>query len=99
MSYQSAPLFTGAVPIAAYDPTPGVEAHVDVRFDNTIGSFRGFVVGDVGSAGVPEIGVYMLDGSILVIKEVQAGVPYAIPIRGVQATSADMYDIWGLKGW
>lgn len=98
MSYPNAPMFTGAVPLAAYDPTPGVEANVDVLFDNTIGSFRGFVVGTVGSAASPEIGVYMLDGSILVIKGVQAGVPYAIPIRGVQSTSAGMYDIWGLKG-
>lgn len=98
MSYQTAPWFTGAEPIAAYDPTTGVEANVDVRFDNTLGSFRGFIVGNVGDADPPEIGVYMLDGSILVIKEVQAGVPYAIPIRGVQSTSANMYDIWGLKG-
>lgn len=98
MSYPNAPLFTGAVPIAAYDPTPGVEAAVDVRFSPTIGSFRGFVVGTAGSATPPEIGVYMLDGSILIIKGVQVGVPYAIPIRGVQSTSAGMYDIWGLKG-
>lgn len=97
MSFNPAPNFTGAVPIAAYDPTPGVEANVDVRFSSTIGSFRGFVVGTVGSATPPEIGVYMLDGSILVIKYVQAGVPYAVPIRGVQSTSAGMYDIWGLK--
>lgn len=98
MSYPNAPQFTGAVPIAAYDPTPGVEASVNVRFDDTIGSFRGFVVGTVGSATPPKIGVYMLDGSILVIKNVQAGVPYAIPIRGVQSTSEGMFDIWGLKG-
>lgn len=98
MSYKSAPNFTGATPIAAYDPTPGVEANVDVRFDATIGIFQGFIVGNIGSATPPEITLYMLDGSLLTIKEVQAGIPYAIPIRGVQNTSAGMYDIWGLKG-
>lgn len=98
MSYQTAPWFTGAQPIAAYDPTPGVETNVDMRSDNTIGSFRGFIVGTAGSATPAEIGVYMTDGSILVIKDVQVGVPYAIPIRGVHSTSAGMYDIWGLKG-
>jgi len=98
MSYPTAPKYTGAVPIAAYDPTPGVAANVDVRFSSTIGSFRGFVVGTVGSATPPEIGVYMLDGSLLVIKGVQAGLVYDVPIRGVSSTSAAMYDIWGLKG-
>lgn len=98
MSYPNAPKYTGAVPIAAYDPTPGVEANVDVRFSPTIGSFRGFVVGNVGTATPPEIGVYMLDGSILVIKGVQVGVVYDVPIRGVASTSEAMYDIWGLKG-
>lgn len=98
MSYKAAPWFTGASPIAAYDPTPGVEANVDVRFNNTIGLFAGFIVGNKGTATPAEITVYMLDGSLLTIKDVQTGVPYAIPIRGVQNTSAGMYDIWGLKG-
>jgi hypothetical protein len=96
MSFAPAPKYNGAKPLAAYDPTPGVEANVDVRFDATIGTFKGFIVGNVGTATPPEIGVYCLDGSILVIKEVQAGVVYDIPIRGVQSTSAAMYDIWGL---
>lgn len=82
MSYKAAPKYTGAKPIAAYDPTPGVEANVDVRFDATIGIFQGFVVGNVGSATPPEITVYMLDGSLLTIKEVAAGQVYDIPIRG-----------------
>lgn len=97
MSYKAAPNFNGASPIAAYDPTPGVETNVDVRFDSTIGIFAGFIVGNIGSETPPEITVYMLDGSLLTIKEVQAGIPYAIPIRGVQNTSTGMYDIWGLK--
>jgi len=97
MSFAPAPKYKGAIPLAAYDPTPGVEANVDQRFDSTIATMQGFVVGTVGSATPPEIGVYMLDGSILVIKDVQSGVVYDIPIRGVQSTSAAMYDIWGLK--
>lgn len=48
MSYKAAPNFTGASPIAAYDPTPGVETDVDVRFDSTIGIFAGFIVGNAG---------------------------------------------------
>ena len=97
MSYKQAPWFTGATPLAAYDPTPGVEANVDNRFDNTVGPFAGFIVGTVGDADPAEITLYMLDGSLLVVKNVQGGVPYAIPNRGVQNTSSNMWDIWGLK--
>lgn len=34
--------------MAAYDPTTGVEANVDNRFDNTVGPFAGIVVGTEG---------------------------------------------------
>ena len=98
MSYKSYPWFTGAVPMAAYDPTPGVEANVDNRYNENSGKFSGFIVGTLGDASTPEITLYMLDGSLLVIKDVQPGVPYAIPNRGVQNTSSNMFDIWVLKG-
>lgn len=70
---------------------------MDNRFDATVGQFGGFIVGTVGDVSPPEITVYMLDGSLLVVKDVQAGVPYAIPNRGVQNSSANMWDIWALK--
>lgn len=98
MSYKSPPWFTGAVPIAAYDPTPGVQQLVDNRFNSNLGAFAGFLVGTVGTATPPEITLYMLDGALLVIKNVQEGVPYAIPNRGVQNSSLGMWDIWALKG-
>lgn len=98
MSYKNHAWFTGAMALHGYDATPAVAASVDHVGDPTQGSFAGFLVGTVGDAPVPEVIVYMLDGSYLTFKAIQAGVPYAIPNRGVHAVSSNMTDVWALKG-
>jgi len=85
MSFYPYPFFTGCEKLDA------------LVGDATVHSFRGFIVGDAGSATPTEVQVYMHDGSTLVIQNVQPGVPYAIPILGVASISTGMQEIWGLK--
>jgi hypothetical protein len=86
MSYKAAPWATGAVNLV---PLVG---------DSTAGRYVGFIVGSLGDAPVPEIVLYMLDGTTLPIKNVQGGLIYYLPNRGVASKSANMLDVYGLIG-
>lgn len=94
MSFSPAPKYTGAAPIAAFDPV--AQENVDTRFDPTVRTYKAILVGDAGSAATPTITLYMLDGSILVYNNVSSGQLIEVENRGVQNITDGMWDLWGL---
>jgi hypothetical protein len=94
MSYSPAPKYKGATAIAAYDPV--AEANQDIRFLPFAGRWKALLIGETGDATPPEITLYMSDGSQFTIKNPVEGQTIEVDFVGVAASSANMFDIWGL---
>lgn len=94
MSYRNPPRFSGAQILVGTRPEDDVA--VNLTGTTSVRRFYGFIVGNVGVDTPPAIVVFLVDGTEMRISNVQAGVPYDIPIKGVKSVGTGMTDVYGL---
>ena len=95
MSFKPLPWSTGTKMVLGTDPN--TSSAVDLTGDDAAARGVGFLVGTLGSASPAVLTVYDLQGNLFEIKNVQAGVVYDVPIRGVHSVSAGMTDVWVMQ--